>query len=146
MSARIGIIAAALAALLALGLGGCSRFHHHTPQERADRMVRKIVAELDLDQAQQEQLKRIEGEVLAKGAELRAHRDEDFAELITLLKSDQIDPNRFKIDVDMHQARAHELIAFIGEKLREFHDLLTPEQRQKAAQLLEEFRARHQRH
>lgn len=145
MSVRIGIIAAALAALLAMGLGGCGRFHHHTPQERADCLVQKIVARLDLDQGQQQQLKRIEGEVLAKGAEMRAHREGDFAELIALLKSDQIDPTRFKIDVDLHQARAHELVAFIGEKFREFHDLLTPEQRQKAAQLLEEWRARPKR-
>ena len=146
MKTRIGITAAALAALLALGLSGCMRFHHRTPQERADRVVCYIVAKLDLDAAQQLQLQRIEQEILAKGAELRAQRAEDFPEMIDLLKSDTIDPTRYKVDVATHQARASQLVAFIGDKFREFHDLLTPEQRVKAAQLLEEWRARHQRH
>jgi Spy/CpxP family protein refolding chaperone len=146
MKTRIGITAVALAALLTLGLSGCMRFHHRTPQERADRLVCHIVAKLDLDAGQQLQLQRIEQEILAKGAELRAQRDGDFAEMIDLLKSDAIDPTRFQVDVAMHQARASQLVAFIGDKFREFHDLLTPEQRVKAAQLLEEWRASHRRH
>ena len=143
MSMRFGATATVLAALLVLGLSGCIRLHPPTPQERADRVVDHIVTKLDLDPNQKLQLQEIAQEVLAKGAELRAHRDEDFAELIDLLKSDSIDPTRFKVDVAMQQARAQDLVAFIAEKLRQFHDLLTPEQRAKAAQMLEEFRARH---
>lgn len=143
MKAPLRILNTALAALLALALAGCIHFRPPTAQERADRVVKHLVSALDLDAAQQRQLQRMEAEILAKGAELGSHRDETCDELITMLKSDTINPERYKIVIAEHEARAQQMIVFLGAKFREFHDLLTPAQRAKAAKLVEEFRDRH---
>ena len=145
MKASLNILTTALAALLTLALAGCIHPRPPSAQERADRVVKHIVSALDLDADQQRQLQRIEQEFLAKGAELGSHRDETCDELITMLQSDTINPERFKIVVAEHEARAQQLIVFLGQKFREFHDLLTPEQRAKAAKMIAEFRDRHHR-
>jgi Spy/CpxP family protein refolding chaperone len=105
-------------------------------------VVEHLAAKLELTSGQRQQLEQIKGEVQAKRAELQAHREESFEELLGLLQSERIDDTALKVAVAGHQARAHELIAFAGDKVREFHALLTPEQRAKLVAELREFRAR----
>lgn len=140
MRRRIGILALLLAALLAFVVGGCARWRPHTPEERADRMVEHLAEKLDLSPEQRLQLEQIKVEVLARQAEMLAHREESFDEILAMMQSERIDDTRMKIAVADHQARANELIAFAGEKLKEFHDMLTPEQRAKVVAALQDFR------
>ncbi|WP_221249106.1 Spy/CpxP family protein refolding chaperone [Desulfuromonas versatilis] len=128
--------------LLLVSVGGCTRWSHGPPQQRADHVVAHLVEKLDLEQAQQLQLEKIKLEVLAKAAEMKAHRAESFDEMLGLLQSERVDDATLRPLVAGHQARASELIAFFGEKFAEFHALLTPEQRARAAALLQEKRAR----
>lgn len=136
-----GTTALMLAILLSFMASGCARWHHRTPEERADRVAAHLVAELDLDETQQQQLEQIKQEVLVQQAKLRSHRAASHEEILRLLRSGHIDDAQLAEAVARHQTQANELIAFFGDQLRKFHDMLTPEQREKAAASLEDFKA-----
>jgi len=146
MRMRSGTITLMLAILLSFLASGCARWHHRTPEERADRLAAHLVAELGLDEAQQQQLEQIKQEVLVQQAKLRAHRSASHEEILRFLRSERIDDAQLAEAVARHQAQANELITFFGEELRKFHDMLTPEQREKAAAALEDFKAHGGRH
>ena len=135
------ITALMVAILLCFMASGCARWHHRTPEERADRIAAHLVAELGLDELQQQQLEEIKQEVVVQQAKLRSHRTASHEEILRLLRSERIDDAQLAEAVARHQAQADEMIAFFGEKLRKFHDMLTPEQREKAAASLEDFKA-----
>jgi len=129
--------------VVALTVAGCYR---HTPEERANRVVDHIASKLDLNDTQKAKLNAIKDEFVAKAPAWRKTREETFTELITLMKEPTIDQGKLNALVDKNKGQADELVGFIFAKYAEFHDLLTPEQREKAAKEMEEWRGHHGGH
>ena len=122
-----------------LTAAGC----YKTPEQRADRIVGRIAEKLDLTDAQKAKLDSIKDEFMAKLPAMRKNREETFDAVIALMKSPQLDQTQMTALVDKNKAQADEFITFIFAKFGEFHDMLTPAQREKAAQELEKWKEHH---
>lgn len=127
-----------LAALAAVTLvDGCAR---PTAEERAGKAVSRLAGELDLSDAQVRQLEAMKEEFLKRQEELGQLRQETFDRLTALMRQERIDRTEVDSLVTSHQTEAAEMIRFLGDKLIEFHALLTPEQRAEVLGQLQEHR------
>ncbi len=122
-----------------LAVLGCQR----SPEQRAERIVNHISEKLDLNEAQKAKLNAIKDEFMAKAPAMKKSREETFNEVIALMRSPKIEPEKVTALVEKNKAQADDVIGFILTKFVEFHDMLTPEQREKAAVELEKWREHH---
>ncbi len=133
-SKYITLIIVSLAALLALVVTGC---YHKTPEQRAEHVVRHLVTTLNLDAPQTTKLEKMKDEFLAKRADLVKMREESFTDIKEMMKSPQVDQARLNARMEKIQAQMNDLIRFVSAKFVELHDILTPEQRRKLAEEME---------
>jgi len=138
---RNAIVAAAAVAAAVLVATGCGSYRPR-PEKRADWAVKKISSKLDLTKEPKAKLEGIKVEVLAKFKEERATHIKMRTEAIALVKSDKLDEAAVNRIIDTREAAMKRLRPFIVDKIVEFHDMLTPEQRAKLASLMEEHHAR----
>jgi Spy/CpxP family protein refolding chaperone len=131
---KFSIIAIVMAALAALVLSAC---YHRTPEQRADYLVKRMTAELSLNDAQKAQLEKIKNEFLARRTETKL-REETVKEANELMRSAEIDKNRLNALVEKSQAQANDMINFVTTKFTEIHDMLTPDQREKLVKHIEQ--------
>jgi Spy/CpxP family protein refolding chaperone len=122
------------------GLTGCRR---HSPGQKAEFMVDYVSETLDLNDSQQAHLDQIKDELLEQGVQMRAERGTMHSELITQLRSEEIDQGRLKSLVTEHKVKMEALIDLAIVRLAEFHKTLTPEQREKLVAKLESFKKWH---
>jgi Spy/CpxP family protein refolding chaperone len=136
------LIAALLFVLTALVASGC---YPRTPEKRADRVVRHIVRTLKLDDAQTAKLETMKEEFLARRPELLKMREDTLHDLKDLMASPLLDREKLYARTEKIQTEMSDTIRFVSAKLAELHDMLTPEQRGKLAELMEKHteRARH---
>ncbi len=134
---HIAMTIAALAAVTTLV--GCYR----TPEQRAERVVNHIAEKLNLNEAQKTKLNVIKDEFMARGPAMRKAREETFNEMVSLMRSQNIDQDKMNALVEKNKAQAEDFIKFVSAKYVEFHDMLTPEQREKAAKEMEEWNEHH---
>jgi Spy/CpxP family protein refolding chaperone len=142
MSKRI-IPFAAFTALIISGilLAGCGPRHFFcaTPEERAAMIVKKITCDLKLTKEQVEKVNKIKDEILARTKDLRDEREAVHKEFMDLVKSDKLDKNKLTVFVNKREDKIRALKPFFIDKMVEFHNILTPEQRVKAAEKMEKF-------
>jgi len=130
----------AIIALFSLaGMNACRPWKHKSPEERAEWMVKRISKELDLNDTQKQALNRIKDEFVAKHKADRPQMEAQFAALSDLVRSDTIDQAKLKDLRKKHQAHRESMENFFVEKAIEFHKVLTPEQRVKAADLMQKY-------
>jgi len=144
MTKKKGFIAGLAAVLLIVSLSyvGCG---YRTPEKRADRIVKKITKDLDLNEAQQEKLESTKIEFLAKGLEMRkAHRSMR-KELKEQLSGDKIDPMALQKIYADHKLKMDELVSLFTVRLAEFHSTLSPEQKTKFVAKLDSLEKKHRR-
>jgi Spy/CpxP family protein refolding chaperone len=122
------------------GFTGCRR---HSPGQKAEFMLDYVSETLDLDASQQAHLDQIKDEFLEQGVQMRAERGTMHSELITQLRSEEIDQGRLKSLVTEHKVKMEALIDLGIVRLAEFHKTLTPEQREKLVAKLESFKKWH---
>ena len=122
-----------LVAVTALMVSGC----HRTPEQRAERIVKHITAELKLDDTQKAHLEEIKDEFLAKRPEMSRLRQETLKEANELMRSTEIDKARLNALLDRNKAFANDMVGFVAAKFTEIHDMLTPEQREKLVNMIE---------
>mgnify|MGYP003597251757 CR=1 FL=1 len=132
---RILVVGAALMSVAAVT--NCRPWKHKSPEERAEWMAKKISKELDLNDAQKQVLNKIKDEIVAKHKAEKSNRDLQFAELTKLIRSETIDNKKLTELRQRHRAERETMEAMFVEKALELHKVLTPEQRNKAADLLE---------
>jgi Spy/CpxP family protein refolding chaperone len=133
----------ALIVILVTGLAffsGCRRDPH---SYKAAFMVDYISETLDLNDGQQAQLNQIKDELMEKGRQMHADRDSMHAEIVSQLRSEEIDQARVKSLIAEHRAQMDELVDLMVVRVAEFHKTLTPEQREKLVAKLEEFKKWH---
>ena len=122
------------------GLAGCRR---HSPHQKAEFMVDYVSETLDLNESQKEHLDQIKEELLEKGSRMHADKAAMHSELVSQLRSEEIDQERLKAMVTEHRVKMEEMIDLAIVKLAEFHKTLTPEQREKLVAKLESFKKWH---
>ena len=121
---------------------GC---RHHTRSHKAEFMVDYITEALDLNQTQETELNRMKDEIMEKSRQLHANREAMFNEMVSQLRSEEIDQDRVRVIIADHRAQMDELIDFALPRLVDFHRTLTPEQREKLISKLEKFQNKHHR-
>ncbi len=123
-------------------LSGCRRNSHG---HKAEFMVDYISETLDLNESQQAQLDGIKDELLAKAHGMHADKASMHAELVTQLRSEEIDQELVKAKIAEHRAKMDEIVDLIVVRLAEFHKTLTAEQKEKLIAKIETFKKWHHR-
>jgi Spy/CpxP family protein refolding chaperone len=131
--------------LLIAGVAAFSGCRRHSHAHKAEFMVDYISETLDLNEAQKEQLDRIKDEVLVKAGQMHVDRESMREELMTQLRSDEVDKAVVKEMIAQHRARMDEIIELLVDRLAEFHKTLTPEQKDKLVAKIETFKRWHGR-
>ena len=134
-----------LIVMLISGVGlfsGCRRSSHG---HKAEFMVDYISETLDLNESQQAQLDQIKDELMTKAKGMHADKASMHAELVTQLRSEEIDQELVKAKIAEHRAKMDEIVDLIVVRLAEFHQTLTAEQKEKLIAKIETFKKWHHR-
>ncbi len=126
--------------LSALVIAGC---YHKTPEQRAEGVVRHLVATLKLDATQTAKLEKMKEEFLARRPEMQKMRAESIADIKGMMLSSQLDQARLNARMEKIQAHTSDMIRFLSAKFAELHDMLTPEQRSKLVAEMEKHAKHH---
>jgi hypothetical protein len=124
-----------------LGVVSCNR----SPQSRADWIEKKLTSKLSLSPDQVKKLDVIKQQFLVKREQLeKGDRDRKAQEFKNLFLADQMDQAKLK-ELAEEPAAAKEMKAFAIAKAIEFHDMLTPAQRQLFVKEIEKMNQCHKR-
>lgn len=134
----ISLIAVPIIGLLTLA--GC---RHPGHQKGALFMMDYLTEVMDLTDEQQAQLDEIQDELMTKAKDMRAEHKNMHAMIVAQLKSDSINKEQLKADIANHRAQMDDLIDLAIERLAEFHQTLTPEQKDKLVNKIEKFHKWH---
>lgn len=121
---------------------GCRR---HSQSHKAEFMVDYISETLDLTESQQAQLDQIKDELMEKARLMHADKESMREELVTQLRSEEIDQVRVKTVIAEHREKIDEIIDLVVVRLAEFHKTLTSEQKEKLIAKIETFKKWHHR-
>jgi septal ring factor EnvC (AmiA/AmiB activator) len=129
--------------LLSVALGtlfmGCK--HHDgdffSPEEHISHVINKLEKELNLDAAQKEELLQITSEIKTKMADMKTEKKAKQQEIVTLIRQEQVSTDDLDVLITQHQQKMEALAEFAGQEFIRLHTLLTPEQREKLAVMLE---------
>ena len=130
-------------AVLLVGIAGLTGCRRHSPEHKAEFMVDYAAETLDLNDEQRAHLDQIKDELLEKAMGMREDKKAMHAELVVQLKSEKIDTDSLKAMVNDHKNKMEELIDLGIDKLAEFHQTLSAEQREKLVAKLESFKKWH---
>ncbi len=114
---------------------------HHDGQHRVD-----IIAEvLDLDEAQKEKLQAVHSTMKEARQSFRDVRLQTIDEVLGLITSETLDQGQVQHIVKRHQALVNDFAPRVTAKIAEFHAVLTPAQKSKAAEFIEKWKSRMER-
>ena len=134
-----------LIGMLISGVGLFSGCRRHSHGHKAEFMVDYISEALDLNESQQAQLDQIKDELMAKAKGMHADKESLHEELVTQLRSEEIDQARVKAVIAEHREKMDEIIDLMVVHLAEFHKTLTAEQKEKLIAKIETFKKWHHR-
>lgn len=126
----------------ALIFTGCRSHSHHG---KAEFMIDYIAETLDLTDPQREQLDEIKEEFMAKAQEMHAKKQAMHAEFMVELRKEQIDREKVKDLINQKRSQMDEIIDLAVVRFSEFHQALSPEQREKLVAKIEWFHEKHHR-
>jgi len=136
-----GLTAIGILAILAVVFVGCGRRGYHSSSEDSKRHVEwfsgKIADRLELTTDQKSRIDEMLTDLHEKRREGRTWHQSVRQDLLELVRREQIDQEDINRLVDTHRQRMDEMIAFAGDRVIEFHALLTPAQREKLAKEIE---------
>ncbi|MCJ7772932.1 MAG: Spy/CpxP family protein refolding chaperone, partial [Desulfobacterales bacterium] len=117
----------------------------HTPEKRAESIVKKITKDLDLNDTQQKQLESAKIDFLEKGREMREAHLSMRKELKEQLSGDKIDQTALHKIYGDNKLKMDGMVSLFTERLAEFHSTLSPEQKTKLVARLESLEKKHRR-
>ena len=148
------ILIIGLIVILLIGLIGIFSNCHRRPmfcgfhgslEKKTKWILKKISKELDLNENQKVELKRITDEILIKRQEFKGSHAEIFNTVLAQVNSDTLDQEKLNQLFEGKELEFKEMRFFLISKMADFHSILTPEQRQKLAEKMENFHSkRHQ--
>ena len=125
----------------ALIFTGCRSHSHHG---KAEFMIDYIAETLDLTDPQREQLDGIKEEFMAKAQEMHAKKQAMHDEFMVELRKEQIDQEKVRELINQKRSHMDEMIDLAVVRFSEFHQTLSPEQREKLVAKIEWFHKKHQ--
>ncbi|AFM13342.1 Spy/CpxP family protein refolding chaperone [Turneriella parva] len=131
-----------LGAMTLLTAAACRNWKHKSPEERAEWVTKKITKELDLNDSQKQTLAAIKADLLAKHAAEKTEREAQLKQFTELMRKDTIDQAKLTELKKKHQQMRDRAEEQFLAKIVEFHKVLTPEQRNKSADLLQKHMSR----
>jgi len=119
---------------------GCRR--HHSHEDMADKFISRLDRELDLDDTQMDVLETAKTDLLEKVNRIHGGHDDFKAEIKAQLEADTFNPEDLEIQIADKRAKMGELIQTALTRLAQLHATLSPEQKDKLIQLIEEHEGR----
>jgi len=135
------LITVTLAALfLVFGLAACKHGHCPGGFDEFDlaAVTERIAARLDLTEVQKADLEQIAGEIADKAKAMHADRESRLQDLADMVRQEVIDRDIVDRKIDQKLLKIKEMADFVSERLIAFHETLTPKQREKIAERIEE--------
>ncbi len=117
-------------------------FFHRNSENRSVRMVEHLTEELELDSVQVSTLNQIKDEILVKQKELKVDRQQIFEMMLSEIGKETFDVSKFQVLVDNHASKIKLETGFFVNKLIEFHQMLSPVQRETAGEKMKEMKQR----
>ena len=108
------------------------------PQEHITMMSLYLTKKLDLDTSQQQELDAIAQQLLQKGKALHELQMNTREEVLSMLKAGTVDAQRIQLLQNQHKGTISDFITEAGSRLIEFVSMLSHEQRQRLAELIED--------
>lgn len=123
-------------------LGGC---RHPSPEKMADRAIDDLTAKLELNTAQQQQLQEVKTELIGKLAEMKKARQSMHEDLLTELQKDVLDQENLKKMINTRKTAMDDVSNILIARLAQFHSTLSPEQKKKLVDYVQDKGKRHHR-
>ena len=108
-----------------------------SPGERIAYVTGKIAEKLALDAQQEAELNSMADAVKEKMIALKTGRAQMHEELAALARQEQINEEEINDIIAKKRVQFDDMAQFIGEQVIQFHAMLTPEQREKLATIIE---------
>lgn len=126
----------------ALFLAGCRGRHcgwNSSPEQKADRIAKKIAGELDLRPEQKTKLDKIKADILARKADFSAVHAGFRDLMLGQIRAATVDRAKLNQGLEDREAKMKDLRGFLVGEFAEFHDMLDSAQREKLASKLERY-------
>lgn len=122
------------------GVAACKHGHHPGGFDEFDlaAATNRIAARLDLTASQKADLDQIVNEIVQKAREMHADHASRHQEMADLIRQETINKDVVEGLIDEKIERMRALADFAAERLIAFHATLTPEQREKIAEHIED--------
>jgi len=125
----------------ALAFGG--RWHRGwyqlSPQEMIERRLERAADFLDLDDQQQQALRKIFQESFAKRKEAIKNALPIYTAFLEESRNEQFDENRLLGLIEQNREKRDEMVRFAIQKYAEFHAILNPQQKAKLVKVMEKI-------
>jgi Spy/CpxP family protein refolding chaperone len=121
-------------ALLGVALTAPACHRHHTPSERAERMVGAIAKHLNLDDQQKAKLEDVKKEALAARAEMQKEYRALMEAVIAQVQSDRLDQAKMAQLIEQYRTLQGRSMVRLLPKLAEWHASLLPAQKAEAVE------------
>lgn len=129
-------LAVMVAVLAAMSLVGCRR----SPEEQAERIVKVLSRQLDLNDEQRAKLEAVKVEIQAARVEWKDNRADSLDTLIKQVKSKELDPTVLRSLVEQRRVEIDRLSPKVIAKVVEFHATLSDAQKEQVATKLAQFK------
>lgn len=129
-------LAVMVVVLAAMSLVGCRR----SPEEQAERIVKVISRQLDLNDEQRAKLEAVKVEIQAARVEWKESRADSLDTLIKQVKSKELDPTVLRSLVEQRRVEIDRLSPKVIAKIVEFHATLSDAQKEQVATKLAQFK------
>lgn len=103
-------------------------------------LMKIAMQDLNLTDQQKQEVEKIKNEIQAKMEQNREDRKNDMTEMEQMFRSDNFDKSKALELMKKHDEKRDEMRSFMLDQTAKFHAILTPDQRNKAADKLKEFR------
>jgi Spy/CpxP family protein refolding chaperone len=122
------------------GLAACKRGYHHRGFDEFDlaAVTGRIASRLDLTESQETELDRLAAEIADKAKTMHAGHAQRYQELADVIRQDTIDRDIVDARIGEKLEKMQAMADFVADRLIAFHSILTPEQREKIAEHIED--------
>jgi uncharacterized membrane protein len=140
MTKRKVLLITLVSLALATGFAACKHGYHRGGFDEFDleAAVSRITSRLDLNETQKADLEVIASEVAAKAKEMHGDREAGHQKMADLVRQESIRRDTVDHMVEEKLDKILEMTDFVADRLIAFHATLTPEQREKIAEHIEE--------
>ena len=107
-------------------------------EERAAIISLYLTKKLDLDASQQQELETITHALLQKGKALRDARINARQQMVSILRANSVDAQHIQLLQNESRQALNDFVTEAGSRLTEFVNMLSPEQRQSLAKLIQD--------